>query len=123
MKKQAFLLLGAVILLLSFLTSCTHDENRVYGVVSYIDITDNQEYVKAGISVYLMPEGETDIKNAVDATETDENGIYEFDLIEDGSYYVHAEFYSLLDLRTYRGDSEVFKLRGKTNKEVNVVLK
>ncbi len=108
MKKLSFISAGILMALVIFVSSCAKNDNLVTGTV----YKDNQPV--QGASVYLVdPQTDEDVMS----TTTDANGEYTFYPVDDGSYYVDA--YSGL----YSGASEVFTVKGKDNKEINIYLK
>lgn len=125
MKKTIYLIFAFTISIVSILSSCTSDENMIYGEITYKDVDDGEEYyLDKGTKVYLMEEGEVDITKAYNVVEIlDDKGYYKFDLVDDGKYYVYSEITDVLQLHTYKGKSETIDVKGKDVKEVNVVLK
>lgn len=121
MKKQTLLVVASLLLISFIFGSCATDENTIKGTIKYKSQIDNKEYVKEGMLVYLMEQGQTNISDAYKQTTTDKNGFYEFTLVENGTYYVYAEYTE--NNYTYKGSSENVQVKGKDVKTIDLLLK
>jgi len=122
MKSIKFLSLIVLVSLISVLTACTTDESTIMGNISYEDFDDGQEYIANNVKVYLMPIGETDIDNAEDVVNTNDNGDYIFTLVPDGYFFIYSEFTDIVQLHTYKGNTTTVKVKGRDTSILDFIL-
>lgn len=117
--KKISVVLGVVSMIVLMLTSgCAKNDTIISGTISYIADLDGVEYLADGATVYLMVQGST-TEYALTTT-TDADGKYSFYPVDDGSYYVEAEY--SYGLSNYSGKSEDFEAKGKDDYTLDITM-
>lgn len=114
MKNNLFFRLAVFVLLLVFFASCTKDENKISGVITF-DPPLGDARPANGAAVNLVSGSQYKMM-----TTTDEDGKYSFTEVEDGSYHVQATHVSTF--LTYTGKSSEVSVKGDESKSINLVL-
>lgn len=114
MKKSLMIQFLTVILLAVFMVSCTKDENKISGIITYNPLLGDSRPAN-GATVNLISNDEYK-----KITTTDENGYYRFTDVEDGTYHVQAQFTATLI--QYKGQSNKFTVEGDDNITVSFEL-
>ncbi len=118
MRKLSFLFVG-ILSMVMLLSSCAKDDNYIDGDISYVAHSNGKEYVADGATVYLMTAGSS--TEYEQKTTADSDGHYKFYPVNDGDYYIEADYTYLLD--DYAGKSDAFNTKGKDNLTFNLTLK
>ncbi len=119
MKKLVYVSLLLIFLSMTFIfTSCNRDDNMVFGTISYTEVGTDIEYYAPNASVKLVnyETGYTEL-----STTTDDSGYYIFYPVDDGSYYIEAEYSGVLF--DYTGETSVYyDLKRQAEEEIDLNL-
>jgi hypothetical protein len=115
MKKFTFYILG-ILLFSSIFTACKKDENTVKGKITYTEKISGTTKNATNATVYIMVED----NKYVQKTTADANGNFIITPVDDGTYWVEAEYDGTFF--TYTGKSDEFTIKGDDIEEVNLNL-
>ena len=114
--KRIAVVFALVSLLTVVFTGCKKDQNLIEGNITYKDAWSGEVKPADNATVYLMVnDNEYYAKTVADA-----NGYYMFDEVPDGEYFLEAE--KETTFITYKGESELFKVKGADILEMDLTL-
>lgn len=105
MKKITIL---AVLIIFSF-SSCVKNKNVLTGKVTYKDATGFAYIANKAVINIMSTEDKAGLSYSY-RTETNSNGTYTINQVDDGEWYVYATFVD--DTLTYKGKTDLFKTKG-----------
>ncbi len=115
MKKLTFYLF-TVITLTSMFSSCKKDDSQIAGNLRYTEKISGSQKTAAGATVYIM----TDEKTYLQKTTADDAGNYIFHTVDDGTYWIEAEYQGMFF--DYTAKSKTFSVKGDDNETIDLTL-
>lgn len=109
MLKKIYILL---FILIVFNYSCTKDQNRITGKITYKDPLTGKIYNASNGEVSLMSMDDKLGKSFSAKVICALDGSFVINQVDDGEWYLYSTYKS--DTLEYKGKSDLFKLKGKT---------
>lgn len=105
MNRFFFFLLGCALTI----SSCTKNQNVIKGKITYKDLTGLVSNAGNATVNVMSTEDKAGLSYSY-TTKTGNDGSYSFNQVSDGEWYIYAVYSE--DTLTYKGKSDLFKVKG-----------